>query len=72
MAGDRVNFQQRKPGTLKRALTEGNCTSRPTSKRFSPIALPERMPGTPIRGESGCQAPPINAPTPASESVKSL
>jgi hypothetical protein len=20
------------------------------------------MPGTPIRGESGCQAPPINAP----------
>ena len=24
-------------------------------------ALPERMPGTPIRGESGCQAPPVNA-----------
>ena len=24
-------------------------------------ALPERMPGTPTRGESGCQAPPLNA-----------
>jgi hypothetical protein len=22
------------------------------------------MPGTPIRGESGCQAPPVNAPCP--------
>ena len=27
-----------------------------------PSRVRERMPGTPIRGESGCQAPPVNAP----------
>jgi len=32
---------------------EGVCSSKRSR---------ERMPGTPIRGESGCQAPPVNAP----------
>jgi len=34
-----------------------------------PSALPERMPGTPTRGESGCQAPPTDAGPPALKGI---
>jgi hypothetical protein len=46
---------------LRQGATEFNAA------RFSE-GYHERMPGTPIRGESGCQAPPVNATIPGQHS----
>jgi hypothetical protein len=49
------------------ALASGSCFRRRGGTSIN--ALPERMPGTPTRDESGCQAPPVNASTIASRTL---